>query len=85
MSKLIVETSRRRCCKPQDFIPVKSIPHLDYCFTKVYKCKHCGDWWYKEDYTDAAGGSDTRWTRWFPREYTYEDIKKICGYGDLSY
>jgi hypothetical protein len=62
----IIETFMRRCCERQDFMRTKSIPN-------AFKCKRCGNMWEKESYIDAAGGRDTRWIRWFPRDNTSEE------------
>lgn len=80
--KTIQITTKRRCCDPEDLVLIISKINKH---GHIFKCQYCGDFWVEESYTDAAGGSDSRIVRWFPSSYSYEDIKIICGYGDLSY
>lgn len=58
MSIKITETMERDCCERVDLKEYKGRDNRIH--EKLYFCKHCGQYWYYEKYTDAAGSSDTR-------------------------
>ena len=59
----ITETIERECCVPgKDLVEYKGLlsgKHIN----KPQFCKHCGQVWQIERYTDAAGRMDERWVK----------------------
>ena len=63
---LIKETVERNCCEERDMVQYRGrVPKLDHdqMLNSAF-CKHCGQLWTAEAYTDAAGGQDWRRVRW---------------------
>lgn len=50
MPKTITETTTRQCCQSHDLVSVR-----------IAQCRHCGQWYRHQRYTDAAGDSDMEW------------------------
>lgn len=56
----VVETINRWCCEPKDLKPYKGAVADDGTLQHWSFCQHCGQVWFEESFTDAAGGRDTR-------------------------
>ena len=66
MSIEIKETLTRRCCEERDMVSYfgKSPDYETIARLKPVFCKHCGQLWVAETYTDAAGGQDWKRVPW---------------------
>jgi len=58
-------TIERECCEPQDMLPYSGIVQFE-SGSKPKFCKHCGQLWIAEKYTDAAGDRDVMYVRFVP-------------------
>lgn len=61
--KVITE---RECCHSDDLQPYRG-KHMIPDARKPKFCKHCGQLWYLQRHTDAAGDSDSEYVRYTPQ------------------
>lgn len=56
-------TTERECCHPsEDLLAYKGLSDIPQQLRPKF-CKHCGQVWHLESFTDAAGDSDTEYVR----------------------
>lgn len=58
----IIVTEERECCTHKDMVEYRGLMNGEYKNPRVLKvwfCKHCGQLWKEDTYTDAAGSSST--------------------------
>jgi hypothetical protein len=60
-------TTERDCCDPSEDLQSYRGQHLIPDAWSPKFCKHCGQLWYKNRYTDAAGSSDWEYVRFVPQ------------------
>jgi hypothetical protein len=60
-------TTERDCCQNEDLMPYAGVSEIQGGPGKVRFCKHCGQLWVLEWYTDAAGDRDTHYVRVIPK------------------
>lgn len=59
-------TTERECCDPQEDLQTYRGKHMIPDVLRPKFCKHCGQLWYLESFTDAAGDSDSEYIRYVP-------------------
>ena len=59
-------TIERDCCEREDFVSYAGHGDIPVILKPKF-CKHCGQLWVLESYTDAAGDRDTQYVRFIPR------------------
>ena len=55
-------TIERECCDREDLVPYSASANIPQILKPKF-CKHCGQLWVLESYTDAAGDRDTQYVR----------------------
>lgn len=60
-------TTERECCEREDLMPYGGMQETKGAPGKMRFCKHCGQLWVLESYTDAAGDRDTQYVRFVPK------------------
>ena len=61
----ITETIERECCHPDDLVKYQGVSGIPAVLKPKF-CKHCGQLWILERFTDAAGDSDSEYRRHRP-------------------
>ena len=59
-------TTERDCCHPSEDLQTYRGSSLVPEVLKLKFCKYCGQLWYLNRFTDAAGSSDSEYVRFVP-------------------
>lgn len=58
-------TTERDCCAPEDLVKYSGRAKIPDVWKPKF-CKHCGQLWYLQAFTDAAGSRDTEYVAYVP-------------------